>query len=162
MRPSASAPRTLVIGYGNTLRGDDGIGPWVAKAIADNCWQGVVALAVQQLTPELVEHLAQAHTVVFIDACVDARSRTVELAPLVAGDNPALHTHVADPQRLLCLAHTLYANAPVAWMVRVAGADFGLRETLSPQGQACAAEALRLMERLLQSIISGPFSIQAR
>ena len=40
--------RLLVIGYGNELRGDDGVGPWVARSVAD--WQvaGVEAVAVHQ------------------------------------------------------------------------------------------------------------------
>ena len=42
----------LVIGYGNTLRGDDGVGVLVADALEG--WnQAVRTLSVQQLTPEL-------------------------------------------------------------------------------------------------------------
>ena len=42
----------LVIGYGNTLRGDDGVGPRVAVAVEDLQLPGVRTLVCQLLTPE--------------------------------------------------------------------------------------------------------------
>ena len=58
----------LVIGYGNTLRSDDGVGPRVAMAVASREWPGFNAIAVQQLTPELAEPLAAAELAIFVDA----------------------------------------------------------------------------------------------
>jgi hydrogenase maturation protease len=74
----------VVIGYGNEVRGDDGVGPRVARVVAG--WQlpHVKALAVHQLLPELVESFAEASAVVFVDASLGsgARSlRTVMLQP---------------------------------------------------------------------------------
>ncbi|HEY9173382.1 MAG TPA: hydrogenase maturation protease, partial [Verrucomicrobiae bacterium] len=53
----------LVIGYGNTLRRDDGIGPKVAEAVAELNLPGVRSLACPQLTPELAEPIAHAKRV---------------------------------------------------------------------------------------------------
>ena len=60
-RGSMNRVRTLVIGYGNELRGDDAVGPLVARTAES--WQrpGLRALAVQQLTPELAEDIAGAY-----------------------------------------------------------------------------------------------------
>jgi Ni,Fe-hydrogenase maturation factor len=57
-----------VIGYGNTLRTDDGVGPYVATAVASWGLPGVVSVGVHQLTPELSELLASAELAVFVDA----------------------------------------------------------------------------------------------
>jgi len=43
----------LLIGYGNELRGDDAIGPLVARALAELRLPGTQVLALTQLTPEL-------------------------------------------------------------------------------------------------------------
>ncbi len=57
-----------MIGYGNTLRSDDGVGPRVAMAVASWGWPGLKAIAVHQLTPELAEPLAAAELAIFVDA----------------------------------------------------------------------------------------------
>ena len=62
----------LVIGYGNTLRSDDGVGPKVADAVAALALIGVRALACPLLTPELADPVSQARVAVFVDAAVDA------------------------------------------------------------------------------------------
>ena len=50
--PTAASRDFLVIGYGNTLRGDDGVGPRVAEAIEKLNLPGVRTLVCQQLSPE--------------------------------------------------------------------------------------------------------------
>ena len=88
----------LVIGYGNTLRSDDGVGAKVAAAVAELALPGVVALVLHQLTPELAETISEARAVVFVDAAVDAATevqvRQLEpaegaqlMAPLPNGDS---------------------------------------------------------------------------
>nr|MDQ2730551.1 hydrogenase maturation protease [Armatimonadota bacterium] len=59
----------LVIGYGNPLRRDDGLGPMAAQrlaALADPL--RVQVLTPYQLSPELAEPISQARFVLFIDA----------------------------------------------------------------------------------------------
>ena len=65
----------LIVGYGNPLRGDDGVGQAVARAFANEAAiDGVEALACHQLTPELAERFAAAARVVLIDAVAGRRS----------------------------------------------------------------------------------------
>src|ERR1035441_10847597 len=68
----------LVIGYGNTLRRDDGVGPRVADAVAALALPGVHALACPLLTPELADPVSRARVAIFVDAAVDA-PREVQL-----------------------------------------------------------------------------------
>ncbi|MCU0764787.1 MAG: hypothetical protein MUF32_01875, partial [Burkholderiaceae bacterium] len=60
------AARTLVIGYGSPIRGDDAVGPLAAEALsARPLPPGVTVLARHVLTAELAEDLAAAERVIF-------------------------------------------------------------------------------------------------
>lgn len=63
----AAAP-VWVVGYGNTLRGDDAAGVLAAEAIEALDLDGVEVLTCHQLTPEMAEKLATMQSVIFIDA----------------------------------------------------------------------------------------------
>lgn len=138
----------LVIGYGNTLRGDDGIGPAVAEEIAALGLPGVRVLVVQQLTPELAAELADARVTIFVDAAVGTEPVTA-----VRLDRPATAgalTHAADPHGLLALARAVYGRVPEAWLVTVGGANFGFRDALTPTGRENAQEAVGYVEHLIR------------
>lgn len=137
----------LVIGYGNTLRGDDGIGPAVAEQVARLGLPGVRVLAVHQLAPELAADLADARVAVFVDATVGGDA--VAAVRLDAG-RAGVTTHAADPPGLLALALEVYDRCPEAWLVTAAGADFGFREGLSPAARANASAARGCVEDLIR------------
>jgi len=124
----------LVIGYGNPLRGDDGIGPAVAAEIDSFHFTGVRVLVVHQLTPELAADLVEVRLVVFVDAAVSA-----EPVKAVRLERPApaagVMTHATDPRATLALAWTVYGQGPEAWLVTAAGDDFGFHDGLSPIGR---------------------------
>lgn len=116
--------KTLIIGYGNPLRGDDGFGYRAAERIAG-------AIAVHQLTPELMDPIARADRVIFLDASAEGapgeiRRRAVRPAPGGSG-----FTHHASPEGLLAGALSLYGRAPEAEIITVSGQEFSLSETLS-------------------------------
>lgn len=87
--------QTLMIGYGNTLRSDDGAGQKVAEAFFDQ--ENITAIATHQLTPELVEDLVQVEQVYFIDA---APIETVTIKPIQRRDNEHNFGHFIDPKSL--------------------------------------------------------------
>ena len=72
--------KSLVIGYGNSLRSDDGIGVRVAEIVADWYLPEVRSLCLPQLTPELAADLAKVDLVIFVDACQTLDSDTVKFA----------------------------------------------------------------------------------
>jgi hydrogenase maturation protease len=141
----------VVIGYGNELRGDDGIGPQLAAEIDGRNWPGVRVVAVAQLMPELATILADARRAIFIDACLPAAGEPVRVRRLEAGASGSALTHTGSPERLLGLALALYGNAPEAWLVTVMGCDFGLREQLSPEAQRHTRDALARIEALARA-----------
>lgn len=138
----------LVIGFGNTLRGDDGIGPAVAEKLARLHFPEVRVIVTHQLTPELAADLAEARFVVFVDASVGGESvGVVRVEPAGAGE---VLTHAADPCSVLGLCAAVYGRCPAAWLVTAAGADFGCRDGLSPTGRANAAAAYARVRALIR------------
>ena len=138
---------SLVIGYGSPLRGDDAVGLRAARILA-RC--GCHALAVHQLTPELAEAIAQAHTVIFVDADARLSPGTVAVTAVDAAEvRTGAMEHHATPEALLRLAYELYAAAPQAWRVGIGGADFGLGRRLSPAGRRGLRHALAEVARRL-------------
>jgi hydrogenase maturation protease len=139
----------LVIGYGNALRTDDGVGPLAASLLAhDIRARGIRIMQRHQLTPELAIDLAAATRVVLIDARAPERwaaDETDERVPRVAVQlveparaDGAASSHHLDPETLLALTRELYGCAPQTWLVSVLGASFDVGEDLS----TCVREVL--------------------
>ncbi len=122
----------LVIGYGNTLRGDDGVGPRVAEAVGALRLPGVRTLICQQLSPEHADPISQADAVVFVDAAVDA-PKEVQLRPLEPNDSSQLMAHAADPRTMLALARDVFGHAPKAWWLTIPAVQMEFGEDLSPE-----------------------------
>ena len=123
--------RLLVIGYGNTLRSDDGVGPRVADAIASLALPGVETFSCDLLTPELADPISRAATVVFVDAAVDA-PREVMLRELAPAESSQLMAHAADPRTMLALARDVFGHAPIAWWLTIPVEQLGFGQELSP------------------------------
>lgn len=124
----------LVIGYGNTLRSDDGVGPRVADAVAALALPGVRALVCPLLTPELADPVSQARVVIFVDAAVDA-PREVQMRKLAAAGTSQIMAHAASPATLLALARDVFGHVPEAWWLTIPAKDLGIGEELSPLAQ---------------------------
>jgi hydrogenase maturation protease len=137
----------LVIGYGNTLRGDDGVGPRVAEAIEKLNLPGVRTLVCQQLSPEYADPVSRVHTVVFVDAAVDA-PKEVQLRKLEPGESSQLMAHAADPRTLLALARDVFGHAPNAWWLTIPAVKLDFSETLTPEAQRGFEEAVEKIQEL--------------
>ncbi|HEV2436267.1 MAG TPA: hydrogenase maturation protease [Verrucomicrobiae bacterium] len=137
----------LVIGYGNPLRCDDGVGPRVAEAVEALQLPGVHTLICQQLSPEHAEPIARARTVIFVDAAMDA-PKEVQLRQLEPNKSSQLMAHAADPRTMLALARDVFGHCPEAWWLTIPAVKLGFGEELSPvarQGYAAALEQIRTL-----------------
>ena len=140
----------LVLGYGNTLRGDDGVGPRVAETVATWRLEHVEAIARHQLTPELAEPISRAARVIFVDAAVNQPDDGVKVASLAPAAGQHVLYHTASPAALLGLAESLFGRAPEAWLVTIPVTEVGIGEQLSPQAQRGVAEALDEVRKLIE------------
>ena len=130
--------RALIIGYGNVLRTDDGVGRHVAERLAvDPRLAEATVLGAHQLTPELALDLSRADLLVLIDAGHGpaAGTHTIERA---AGSGRAANTwsHHLDPADLVALAGELYGHAPAAFVVTVGVESLDAGDRLSPALEA--------------------------
>ena len=140
----------LVLGYGNTLRRDDGVGPKAADAIEALALPGVQTLSCALLTPELAEPISRARSVVFVDAAVDA-PREVQLRKLAPAGSSQIMAHAASPATMLALARDVFGHAPEGWLLTIPVADIGIGEDLSPfaqRGLEIAIEEIKKLARI--------------
>ena len=155
----------LVIGYGNSLRRDDGAGLLLAEALTA-AWQGAghaVALVVaHQLMPEIAAEIADLEpaVVLFVDTAI-APPMTGETAPacwptrLHAEDAAATLGHHLDPTAVLFYADRLFAARPAAWLLQVPGYDFDHGEGLGEATRAAVDQALAAAEPLWAQLTAG-------
>lgn len=124
---------TLVIGYGNPGRGDDGLGPALAERLAAMSLPGVAVLVDFQLKPEHALRLAECRRVVFADAAM-ALHAPFRLSPLAPAETGDVTSHAMAPGVLLALARDLLGATPEAHVLALGGAEFGqMQDGLSEQ-----------------------------
>ncbi len=136
----------LVIAVGNSTRSDDGVGPQIAEVLEvvapSACYR-----IVHQLTPDLVEDIAEARLVLFIDASVAATELTItpiEPSGTVGG------SHETTPGGLLQLAEQIYQCRPErALQVAIPATDFRFGERLSDETARWAQRAVASIAALL-------------
>lgn len=146
-----TATQILVIGYGNDLRSDDGIGVRVAQKIAQWDLSNVRSLGVHQLTPELAAEIAVAERVIFVDAYPALSHQAVQVFRLSASDEEMISSHTSNPWALLALTRSLYRCCPTAWWVLIPGTNFELGDRLSPTARRGIAQALNHLLNLIQN-----------
>src|SRR5260370_9175259 len=126
-------PHTLIIGYGNALRGDDGAGYIVAELLRDRIHDPEVEIFSQhQLTPELMEPIAHSARVIFIDASVSGRAGKVNRIPLHPAPACSRFTHHVTPESLLAGPQSLYGHTPHAPLSTIPARVFRTVTALSP------------------------------
>jgi len=146
MNVSAS-PRPLIIGIGNPLRSDDGLGWAVAQQLSQDGDMDCDIRTVHQLTPELAQWMAVANLIVMIDASYEGEPGELRIRPLSLPAQPgAVGTHYTTPEELVALTVAIYGHCPRVVVVTMTGANFGLGEQLSltvVQGLALVGAAVR-------------------
>lgn len=140
--------KPIIIGFGNPLRQDDGIG-WRAIDLLRSRLPNDAAELVQchQLLPELVPCLQDASLVLFLDAAADIRPGEVVCSyvrPRSCGD----YSHRLEPAQLMGLAEVTNRSAPPALLIRGGAMWLGCGEGLSDFGAECAQEMANLAAKL--------------
>lgn len=148
-------PRPLIIGYGNPLREDDGMGWRAAELLEAQLSPGAAdVIQCQQLTPELAPRLGDASLVVFLDAACDQHPGVVSSEPVTAEGNSAW-THHLSPAQLLRLSEQLGSAARPAFLVRGGALRMDPGDHLTSVGEKTAIEMARLAQALLRESSSG-------
>ena len=145
-------PRILIVGYGNPLRGDDGLAWWVIEELSREGLPDDVEVIVQhQLTPELALSVSRAARVLFIDASRGGRPGEITSESVKAQPLKSTFSHEFSPATILSLAEKLYGKRPEASLISVCGENFDHSETLSPKIKASLPRLMELIRELIKS-----------
>ena len=141
--------RVLIVGYGNPLRGDDGVGREVARRLAsEHDDPDVEILTELQLKPELAELMSRAQIAIFIDARADGQPGEVRIEEVFPSEPERTSTHQFAPPMLLMTAQILYSRIPRTFLVSIGGQNFELSEGLSEPVEGAIPEVLATVRRL--------------
>jgi len=162
--------KTLLLGWGNPDRQDDGAAWHVLEEVARRSGLPVPEedgesfgplgneldlLFTLQLTPELAEIVAGYERAVFIDAHTGSVDQDLNFRPLSALFQTSPLTHHFTPESCLEMAERLYGAAPDAWLMSVRGYLFGFERHLSQPTALLVHEAV---DRLMEWIEPGKLS----
>ncbi len=157
---------TLVVGFGNAYRRDDGVARFVINALLtrlgrsplgslddgfDQLGHSVDVVLLHQLVPELAETLKDYDQVIFVDAHVgdNMPAPLYEESLEVSYRTPFVY-HQTHPSTVLALTYQMYQHVPAAVLFSIRGHDFDFGEGLSPETAAlvepAAARILELTE----------------
>jgi hydrogenase maturation protease len=146
----SKSTRCLILACGNTLREDDGVGPWLAEWAEGRfaATVGVRVVSRHQWTPELTDEIAAAASVLFIDCATDAEPGELRIEPVeMGGGSSGLATHHLDAGELLRLTSELYGAQPQNCRQLTIGAgSLEMREGFSDAVEKALPEACRLIE----------------
>lgn len=123
--------KTLVIGYGNDSRRDDGVGWYVVEQLAKRGLPGVELQTAHQLEVELAETLTNFDRVVFVDAAIVDAPAPVQRSVITPTFQSHAVAHYLTPPDVLALSKTLYGHAPQAVLFSIRGCDFNFGTELS-------------------------------
>jgi hydrogenase maturation protease len=143
----------LVIGIGNPLRGDDGVGWRLLEELEEaQPRTGVRLRRVQQLTPELAAELAGVQRALFVDAWLAPEGAEPLLRPVAAPlAGGGMDSHRLEPLTVLALAQHLFRSRPAAWELLVPASCFSHGCVFS----ASLREGLPAARRLLRRWLAG-------
>ena len=157
--------RTLVIGFGNIDRADDGVAFQVINALRRRLGQKALSeedtgleelgapvdsVFLSQLAPELMDTLTEYGQVIFVDAHVYETLEDLHCAPVVPEYAPSTFTHHLTPGALLALLKTLYGVEPAGHLVSIRGYDFDFHRNLSANTRALVESAADCILEILK------------
>ena len=153
----------LILGFGNTLRRDDGAGAVAARLLAaDPRLQraDVEVREAYQLLPEMSLDLAEATLVVFVDADARGLPGSIEIRPIdpetAARDDadargePGASSHHVGGGELVALAATLTGRSPDAVAIGIGVADLEVGEGLSPAVESALPKVVDIVADLVE------------
>ncbi|HID75992.1 MAG TPA: hydrogenase maturation protease [Planctomycetaceae bacterium] len=154
----APSAKTLLIGFGNPGRYDDGLGPALAEIALGWKLPSLTVLSNYQLAVEDAAAVAEHTRVLFADAsragpepfCIQPLKPRAEWA--------SFSTHALRPEAVLALAHELFGAQVPAWLIAIRGYRFDpFGEGLSPQASENLRAAAAHLYRALRDGYIGTY-----
>ena len=135
--------KTLIIGYGNRSRRDDGVGGFVVEQLAALNLPGVEPESAHQLDVEAAETISRYDAVIFVDAAIPEAPKAIQHTVITPNFQGHAVAHYLTPADILSLCKTLYQREPKAILFSIRGRDFNFGTTLTPEVEAAAREVVK-------------------
>ncbi len=136
----------LLIGIGNTGRGDDGLG-WMFLDRIEELYPGRFDLEYRyQLQVEDSALISQYDEVLFIDAAIDELPGGCALKPCSPASSYYFSSHVQSPEAILYLANKLYNTSPKTSVLQISGYEWELGMKPNKKALENMEAALRLFK----------------
>ena len=151
--------KSLIIGYGNADREDDGVAWHILRALTIKLGldspesyedefpeSSLIDLAFHlQLTPEMAEDISTYDYVCFVDAHTGNIPEPVRLINVESEFQRSPFTHHLTPQSLLSMCETIYEKKPEAALLSVLGHRFLFSRQLSEETAKLVPQAVALI-----------------
>ena len=144
-----------LIGIGNVLRGDDGLGNYIVEKIEQLHIKNVRTIIVHQLHVELLEELKDFDSIIFVDASLKSDEFIFEEIKSNSSA-PLSSSHRINAEMFVQLARKLYQSNTRFYSCAIKGYDFDMGENLSPQAKSNTEKAIEQLTCFIKSQISNP------
>ena len=141
--------KTLVIGYGNDSRNDDGAGWFVIHELAKLDLPGVTLETAHQLEVDFAEVVRDYDRVIFVDAAIPESAEPWWMTEVEPGFRSHAVAHFLTPGDVLGLCRNLYGKAPPGRLFSIRGQDFNFGTELSRETRQSALEVVRKIAALV-------------
>jgi hydrogenase maturation protease len=151
--------KTVVFGYGNSLRSDDGLALAALDCLESKYAAGDVEfIRDRQLLPEPAALACQADVLFFVDASQAGKKGEVRVEPVEADGAFPSPSHHLSPSSFLTLLQYVFGVAPRAYVATLRGECFEVGEGLSPE----TAQMLPSLVRAVESVLGETGAIAYR
>ena len=148
--------KTLILGYGNCSRRDDGVGWFVVERLQQAQLADVEFLTAHQLEVDLAEDISRFDNVIFVDAAVPQSPKPITETIVQPRFQSHAVAHYLTPEDLVSLSDTLYGHVPRAFLFSIRGQDFGFGTELSAATGRWAVETVSRITRLAADLQHRP------
>ena len=143
--------KTLIIGYGNQSRRDDGVGWFVIEQLAELKLPGVEFETGQQLEIEAAETISGYDAVIFVDAAIPEAPEPIQRTIVTPNFQSHAVAHYMTPADVLSLCKTLHGHEPRAILFSIRGKDFNFGTELTPEVEQAACEVVKQIAEIIRT-----------
>ena len=143
--------KLLIVGIGNTLRSDDGVGAYVCEKMEKLNLPGTTTIIVQQLQVEMIEEMSHYDHVIIVDA--SATNDTIQFEPLQENlQQTVASSHHVNASLIQTLSQKLYNKTLSLYLCAIPGSNFDTGDTLSIDTEKTAKEAIVLIKTWINKL----------
>ena len=152
--------KTLILGYGNGSRRDDGVGWFVVERLEALSLGGVEFMTAHQLEVDHAEVISRFDNVIFVDAAVPQSPKPINATVVQPRFQSHAVAHYLTPSDLVSLSDTLYGHVPRAFLFSIRGSNFGFGVGLSSATEGWGLEVVQRIQQLVAEWTHPPVATQ--